>query len=325
MKKRIRAVLPAWLAGLLIGILACPATAFDFALIGDVPYSLEDSLRFGVLQERINAEHVDFVLHVGDIKGGASSCADEALQQRHDWYDRFTAPFILVPGDNDWTDCHRQGAGAWPPLDRLAALRRIFFDPPGRLQGGGNLQVETQATNPKYAKYPEHLRWQREGVWFVNLHIVGSHNGRRPFAARTAADDEEVEERTAAALAWMRQSFVEATAADAPGMMVTIHANPQFEAQDDSLLKEAFGEFIDALRQEVIRFGKPVVLAHGDSHYFRIDKPLTNVGGRRLDYFTRVESFGSPHMHWIRVQVDPTDPLVFRFQQQIVPENAIRR
>ena len=131
--------------------------------------------------------------------------------------------------------------------------------------------------------------------------------------------------RTAAALAWMRQSFMEASAADAPGIMVNIHANPRFEAHTDTLIHKAFDGFIQALREEVIAFGGPVVLTHGDSHYFRIDKPLTNVSGRRLDYFTRVESFGSPHMHWIRVSVDPTDPLVFRFRQEFIRENAILR
>ncbi|HCV23404.1 MAG TPA: hypothetical protein DGN59_08085 [Candidatus Latescibacteria bacterium] len=321
---------PAVSRSVVLGFFACitsahPATAFDFAFIGDVPYSDEDSLRFNRLQERIDAEDVAFVLHAGDIKSGIATCSDEALQQRHDWFDRFEAPFILVPGDNDWTDCHREHAGAWSPVERLAALRRIFFTPPGRLPGGGHLEVETQASDPAYANYPEHMRWQKEGVWFVNLHIVGSHNGLRPFAARTPADDAEVEERTAAALAWMRQSFMEASAADAPGIMVNIHANPRFEAHTDTLIHKAFDGFIQALREEVIAFGGPVVLTHGDSHYFRIDKPLTNVSGRRLDYFTRVESFGSPHMHWIRVSVDPTDPLVFRFRQEFIRENAILR
>ena len=304
-----------------------PAMAFDFAFIGDVPYNAEDSLRFALLQERINEEDVQFVLHAGDIKSGIAPCSDEVLQQRHDWFDRFKAPFILVPGDNDWTDCHRLRAGAWSPVERLAALRRIFFEPAGRLLGGdnGHLKVESQASDPAYANYPEHLRWEMDGVWFVNLHIVGSQNGLRPFAARTPADDVEAEERTQAALAWMRQTFIEARISEAPGVMVNIHANPQFDGQADSLFQAAFGGFLTSLREEVIAFGRPVVLTHGDSHYFRIDKPLTNVGGRRLDYFTRVESFGSPHLHWIRVSVDPTDPLVFRFRQEMVPENAIRR
>ncbi len=307
-----------------------PVLAFDFAFIGDVPYSAEDSLRFDLLQQRINAEDIEFVLHAGDIKSGIASCSDEALQQRHDWFDQFEAPFILVPGDNDWTDCHRQAAGGWSPVERLAALRRIFFEPAGRLLGGhragdDQFKVESQAADPAYAQYPEHFRWQMEGVWFVNLHIVGSHNGLRSFETRTAADDVESEKRTQAALAWMRQTFIKARASNAPGVMVNIHANPQFASQADTLFKAAFGGFIRALREEVVAFGRPVVLTHGDTHYFRLDKPLTNVGGRRLDYFTRVESFGSPHMHWIRVSVDPADPLVFRFRQELIPENAIRR
>jgi hypothetical protein len=32
------------------------------------------------------------------------------------------------------------------------------------------------------------------------------------------------------------------------------------------------------LREETVAFRKPVVLVHGDSHYFRIDKPTTCIG-----------------------------------------------
>jgi hypothetical protein len=47
--------------------------------------------------------------------------------------------------------------------------------------------------------------------------------------------------------------------------------------------------FLLALRDEVIGFRKPVAWVHGDSHYFRVDKPFQ---GRRLENFTRVETFG---------------------------------
>ena len=70
-------------------------------------------------------------------------------------------------------------------------------------------------------------------------------------------------------------------------------------------------------------FGKPVVLVHGDSHYFRIDKPLTRVG-RRLENFTRVETFGNPDVHWLRVTVDPHDANVFTFRPQIVRGNLVK-
>lgn len=41
-----------------------------------------------------------------------------------------------------------------------------------------------------------------------------------------------------------------------------------------------------------IAFGKPVAYVHGDSHYFRIDKPLLDANGIRALNFTRVETFG---------------------------------
>ena len=52
---------PAVSRSVVLGFLACitsahPATAFDFAFIGDVPYIDKDSLRFNCLQERIDAE-----------------------------------------------------------------------------------------------------------------------------------------------------------------------------------------------------------------------------------------------------------------------------
>ena len=68
--------------------LADPAEgAFSFALIGDMPYSPTDSVRFGRLVEEINrAEGLEWVVHVGDIKGGSSPCTDGLLQSRFEWF-----------------------------------------------------------------------------------------------------------------------------------------------------------------------------------------------------------------------------------------------
>jgi hypothetical protein len=79
--------------------------------------------------------------------------------------------------------------------------------------------------------------------------------------------------------------------------------------------------------------GKPVVLAHGDTHYTRIDTPLTAptipavppapaVPAQALvDNFTRVETFGFPNTHWTRVLVDPKSDDVFSFRIEIVEAN----
>jgi hypothetical protein len=101
------------------------------------------------------------------------------------------------------------------------------------------------------------------------------------------------------------------------------HHNPFPYTPNDGNLK-GFEEFLAALEEETQKFGKPVVLAHGDSHYFRVDKPLPRAdadGNRRprLVNFTRVENFGSPDVHWVRAIVDPRDPELFRFKPEFVP------
>lgn len=83
------------------------------------------------------------------------------------------------------------------------------------------------------------------------------------------------------------------------------------------------------LQKEALAFSKPIVLVHGDSHFFRIDKPLSPRPARGtaalpLEHFTRVETFGSPYHHWVHVAVD-ADPNVFTFRPRLVAANLIPR
>lgn len=77
-------------------------------------------------------------------------------------------------------------------------------------------------------------------------------------------------------------------------------------------------------QREVLAYDKPIALVHGDTHYFRVDKPLIlddksgGGRGRVVEHFTRVELFGYPEAHWVRASVDPTDPKVFRFSPEMV-------
>jgi len=97
---------------------------------------------------------------------------------------------------------------------------------------------------------------------------------------------------------------------------------------------DGFQEFLAALRREVIAYEKPVAYFHGDSHYFRVDKPFLDSEGRRLENFTRVETFGDNtfktdpasddnNVHWVKVFVDASTREVFAYQAQIVPANRV--
>jgi len=86
-----------------------------------------------------------------------------------------------------------------------------------------------------------------------------------------------------------------------------------------------FDEFLAALEKETLAFGKPVVYVHGDTHTYRVDKPLVGSTSRRIiENFTRVETFGFRDTHWVRVTIDPSDPNVFSFRQEIVKENLAK-
>jgi hypothetical protein len=44
---------------------------------------------------------------------------------------------------------------------------------------------------------------------------------------------------------------------------------------------------------------------------------------KSLPNLTRVSTFGTPSVHWIRVVVDPNDSAVFTFHPQIVQKNTV--
>ncbi|MCG8317121.1 MAG: metallophosphoesterase, partial [Pseudomonadales bacterium] len=174
---------------------------FEFALIGDTPYGVLPGVEyqpFDRVVSDINADRkIKWVMHAGDIKGGSTPCSDEMFNDRLTRYNAFSKPVILTLGDNEWTDCHRIAAGEYQPLERLAKLREIFYAEPGKVTiGQQSMMVQTQATNLEYANYPENVWWQRRGVMFAAIHVVGSRNGLAPFAdgsaaVRTEADDAE--------------------------------------------------------------------------------------------------------------------------------------
>jgi hypothetical protein len=68
--------------------------------------------------------------------------------------------------------------------------------------------------------------------------------------------------------------------------------------------------------------GKPVLLVHGDTHTYRVDAPFTEATGVPLPNLSRVETYGSPIVGWVKVTVDPAGAQLFTFEpyiQAIVP------
>jgi len=183
----------------------------------------------------------------------------------------------------------------------------------------------------------ENRRWSHRGVTYVTLNIQGSCNN----LCDTAPDPAEYAARNQADIAWMREAFRDAQGRGSAAVMIIAQADPGFDLSDGTRAPlrnprtlaetdgqpDGFQEFLVALRDEVVAFRKPVAYVHGDSHYFRVDKPFQDSAGRRLENFTRVETFGDNQangnndVNWLKVNVDARSREVFSYQPQIVPGN----
>lgn len=265
---------------------------FTFALLGDTPYGTSEEAPFASMLQEINRNELAFVVHVGDFKNGWSSCGDTVFDQRRTMFDASRHAFIYIPGDNEWTDCSRLLAGSYDPLERLAALRARFFQGANSL-GQTPLKLARQSDITAAPPYPEHMRWQHDGVLFIALNFPGGNNNLRM--------PKESAERTAAALTWLQQGFALARAQNARGVVVMTQANPFLQSGNP---RRGYHGLLAALTQETANFTGAVLFGHGDTHTYRVDQPLKHPqSSKPLANFTRVEVFGSPDTNWLRVRV----------------------
>ena len=278
---------------------------FELGLIGDIPYTVEEERKTEALFGEMDSEKLAFVAHVGDIKSGSSPCTDELFLREKERFEESANPLFYVPGDNDWTDCEHTG---YDPIERLERLREIFF------VGEESLGEETLPLTRQSGDYPENVRWSYGDVTFLGLNVPGPNNNRDEAPG-------EYESRNEANLEWMRKGFERAVAEESSALMIVLQANPGFELPPEE--RTGYNDLLAALEEETVAFGKPVVLVHGDTHTLQIDKPMTSsTSGERIENFTRVETFGSPVVGWVRTGVDTSDPEVFTFQPETVEENT---
>jgi hypothetical protein len=321
-------------------------TEFQYAigLWGDLPYSdIQATVGLPNLIADMNRQGLAFTVHDGDLKAGGSSCADKVYTDALAAFGQLERPAMFTPGDNDWVDCDRASAGGFDARERLDLERKLFFSTAFSL-GQKKLPQDVQQTplclgvqGP--VQCVENRRWTFRGVTYATINFQGSCNN----LCDTAPDPDEYAARTAANIAWLQQTFADAAAKGSAAVMIIGQASPGFDTFDalrsptrnprtlaeGTGLPDGYQTTLSALRDLVVAFRKPVVYAHGDSHYFRIDKPLQNALGQRIENFTRVETPGDNQqnglndVHWVKVLVDARSRDVFAFQPQVVPGNRV--
>jgi hypothetical protein len=309
------------------------ARAYSIGLWGDMPYN-DAQKTSGVpnLISDLNSQPLAFSVHDGDLKAGSGPCPDSLYTDAKARFNTLQAPAMFTPGDNDWTDCDRTPGVS--SSERLAFERKVLFADELSL-GQHKLRQEVQD-----APYVENRRWSVGRVTYATLNVAGSCNN----LCDKDPDPSEWAARNAADIAWLKETFAEAKSQGSAAVMLIFQANPGWDdtdaaraptrdpktlVEDDANAgQDGYHDLLVALRDQTVAFARPVAAVHGDSHYFRVDKPLLDDGGRRVQNFTRVETFGDHQendnndVQWVRVDVDPRTRGVFSFQPQIIPANA---
>jgi len=275
---------------LALALAGCAATppadvAYSFALLGDTPYSQAQANLLDGMIERINAEPLAFAVHIGDITSGVGPCDDGWLEARARQFAAIRHPFVLLPGDNEWTDCHR---GGFEPLERLEKWRRLFCAPIPALG------LERQKGRC------EHVRWRKGDALYVGLNVPGSNNN----LGRTPEMDAEHAARMREVFEWLDESVELARSRRLARVMILFQANPFVSPRVG--MADGYASFRDRLRALASEGAHQLILVHGDTHHYRDDRPLTGV--------RRVEVFGAPHVRWLRASavrgeffVEPAD------------------
>lgn len=283
--------------------------------MGDTPYNDAEEARFLQMMGKIDREPLAFVVHVGDFKG-AVPCTDALFLRRRAQFDASAHPFVLTPGDNDWTDCRRRESGDMDPLERLARLRQIFFADRWSL-GRTRLELSVQDKCADAAcacpAHPENRFWSRAGVRFVTLHVVGTRNNH----GFGPASDAEARCRDEANREWLERAVRASERSETRALVIFIQANP-WDVRGAGVYRPMLRQVEEASR----RLRKPVLFVHGDTHILRIDTPFADTLGNTLTGITRLEVYGSPFVGWVKVTVDPGHPEVFRIEprlERVVP------
>jgi hypothetical protein len=302
---------------ILAALMALPSQAetLSFGLFGDTPYTAWERQHLPELIDEMDREDLAFVIHDGDIKSGSSECSDASFLDILGVFNSSKHPLIYVPGDNEWTDCHRRSNGSYDPLERLGKLRELFFAD-GHALGRRKLALERQSHDSSFAPYRENVRWQAAGVLFVGLNLPGSENNFHGI--KGSGPSPEFLARSSANRAWLEQAFALARSRQLAGILIAIQGNPGFHAASAGRGPTGYADFLDQLRRESMVFAGQVVLVHGDTHRQRVDQPLENPDtGETLRNFTRVETFGSPSFGWLKADIDPANPRLFRFDPRV--------
>src|SRR5258708_31141042 len=105
----------------------------------------------------------------------SSKCDVSAYTDAVKMFDSLQKPAVYVPGDNEWTDCHRTNNGGYDNLERLHHLRKVMFPGPDSF-GAPPMALDHQG-HPGH-KVAANTPFLHPGIRFGGLNVPGSNNNQ---------------------------------------------------------------------------------------------------------------------------------------------------
>jgi len=209
-----------------------------FSVMGDVPRNtFEDTL----IQKQIIAHNryspSEFMLHVGDIKGGKTPCTEDQYSKVAGYLKKLKVPTFIVPGDNEWNDCEN-------PEQAWVYWTKHFL----RFEDNWNHHYRVIRQDGRL----ENMAWIVKGVLMIGLNLQGGriHN------------QAEWDNRHKECAAWIAKQLAKHKRSTRAAVIF-------FQAHPDA--KHTL--FMEPFRISVRKFEKPVLLIHGDGHRWLYDNP----------------------------------------------------
>lgn len=274
----------------------------QYVFLGDMPYSDRQRTR---LAEKVGPKILErrfpFVVHVGDIKAGGKPCVNAEFKKYRAninglWQAgelrKTVPPVFYTPGDNDWTDCDRKpkSSTSKSEIGQLKFLRKLFFD-----KVPENVPRDWQYE--RQDDFPENAMWRHGGIQFVTLHMVGTNNGRQKIKKDKPKEKalKLVEARDRANAAWLSAAFTKAVDQAARAVIVATHADVTKEDKKSPCTKtnpqacDGHANFRMQLVELAGAFKKPVLLVHGSTHPYCLDRSF---GGDAAPQLWRLNTIG---------------------------------
>jgi hypothetical protein len=218
--------------------------------MGDMPYTPGDYL---LLPEQIQLHNEQspssFMIHLGDIKGGAIPCLNQIYNSVGDMLKVLLVPTFIIVGDNEWNDCSNPDE-AWDFwLATFDQFHENWPDAP---------TVETQPARP------QNFAWVEQGVLIMGLTMPGGATHSEAEWASFLADGAE----------WTT-SHLDSAGPEVYAAVLFVHANPS--AKHDP--------FMVPFREAAQTFARPLLFLHGDGHVWIEDQPWpeTNIYRVQVD------------------------------------------